>query len=125
VDNIDPVIVIIDDEHPFAEGVIDLFNFGLGVKNVKHYEKAETALAADLSAAKVILVDTNLKKDTSPLDAGDEVVRQIRKKYPGLHFIVGMSAEPENQKRWLGAGADVFIVKADIMAVTDLISHLF
>jgi DNA-binding response OmpR family regulator len=92
-----PTILVVDDEQPICRAIARLVRGSFRVITAGDFDQAMAQ--AESGSPVVAIVDYNL-----PGRKGDEVLRELRARYPGVHRIMLTGAPPDNVSELLQSG---------------------
>ena len=115
-------ILIVEDDTNIFEAFQDilLLAFGDNVE-ITWVQRAEAALALDLSGHRIIITDFNLGSGMK----GNELVSALRAKYADSIYIVGASNDDTAPKLFAEAGVNAYHDKLSSVLISERIAHLF
>jgi len=130
--SLQPVIVI-DDEECILRLAKKLLNRDCADCDITLFSSAEAAVNElrersrnETLVPTIVIIDGNLSLDNGFYRLGHEVVQHLRsQEYGGKLHIIAHSGEAENNEKMLQAGANVSVIKNEILTLPEVVSAAF
>ncbi|MEI7792286.1 MAG: response regulator [Candidatus Berkelbacteria bacterium] len=126
-------VIVIDDEECILRLAKKLLNRDCTDCDITLFNTAEAAVNElqersrnETLVPTIVIIDGNLSLDSGFYRLGHEVVRHLRSMEFGdkLH-IIAHSGETESNKKMLQAGANVSVIKNEILTLPEVVSAAF